>query len=191
MHTKFERLLSKSLTTLEVMSYYLVVHTGPGVGIMEADDHQVTTVFTIQPSFHYRHSTNQVSWSVTIVGERAVTPHLVVRRRCWRFMILGLSGADGGMTVGLWKLSSLDDRRPSWYRPLVIQSHHWSYNTRHVAGQPPQSQFVTHEAIEAARAFQATPLPPMLKCMFEYLSRRELSAFRLACFLKVVVVVGS
>ena len=29
MHTKFECLLSKSLTTLEVMSYYLVVHTGP------------------------------------------------------------------------------------------------------------------------------------------------------------------
>ena len=30
MHTKFERLLPKSLTTLEVMTYYLVVHTGPG-----------------------------------------------------------------------------------------------------------------------------------------------------------------
>ena len=30
MYTKFERLLSKSLTTLEVMTYYLVVHTGPG-----------------------------------------------------------------------------------------------------------------------------------------------------------------
>ena len=30
MHTKFERLLSKSLITLEVMSYYFVVHTGPG-----------------------------------------------------------------------------------------------------------------------------------------------------------------
>ena len=29
MHTKFERLLSKSLTTLEVMGYYLVVHSGP------------------------------------------------------------------------------------------------------------------------------------------------------------------
>ena len=28
-HTKLERLLSKSLTTLEVMAYYLVVHTGP------------------------------------------------------------------------------------------------------------------------------------------------------------------
>ena len=30
MHTKFERLLSKSVTTLEVMTYDLVVHTGPG-----------------------------------------------------------------------------------------------------------------------------------------------------------------
>ena len=29
MHTKCERLLSKSLTTLEVITYYLVVHTGP------------------------------------------------------------------------------------------------------------------------------------------------------------------
>ena len=29
MHTKLESLLSKSLTTLEVMTYYLVVHTGP------------------------------------------------------------------------------------------------------------------------------------------------------------------
>ena len=28
----------------------------PGAGIMEADDHQVTTVFTVQPSFHHRHS---------------------------------------------------------------------------------------------------------------------------------------
>ena len=31
MHAKFERLLSKSLTTLEVMAYYLVVHTGHGL----------------------------------------------------------------------------------------------------------------------------------------------------------------
>ena len=29
MHMKFECLLSKSLTTLEVMTHYLVVHTGP------------------------------------------------------------------------------------------------------------------------------------------------------------------
>ena len=31
MYTKFERLLSKSLTNLEVMTYYLVVHTGPDI----------------------------------------------------------------------------------------------------------------------------------------------------------------
>ena len=31
MHTKFERFLSKSLTTLEVIAYYLVVHTAPGL----------------------------------------------------------------------------------------------------------------------------------------------------------------
>ena len=37
MHTKFECLLSKSLTTLEVMSYYLVVHTGPDVLTMSTD----------------------------------------------------------------------------------------------------------------------------------------------------------
>ena len=32
MHAKLEHLLSKSLTTWEVMTYYLVVHTGPGPG---------------------------------------------------------------------------------------------------------------------------------------------------------------
>ena len=37
MHAKFERLLSKSLTTLEVMAYYLVVHTGPGLPGASAD----------------------------------------------------------------------------------------------------------------------------------------------------------
>ena len=38
-----------------------------------------------------------------------------------RFTILGLLSADGGMTVGLWRLSSLDGRRPPWYRPLGLQ----------------------------------------------------------------------
>ena len=33
----------------------------PGAGIMEADDRQVTTVFTVQPSFHRGHSRNRVS----------------------------------------------------------------------------------------------------------------------------------
>ena len=35
--------------------------SNPGPGIMEADDRQVTTVFTVQPSFHHRHSTNRVA----------------------------------------------------------------------------------------------------------------------------------
>ena len=35
--------------------------TESGAGIMEADDRQVTTVFTGQPSFHHRHSTNPIS----------------------------------------------------------------------------------------------------------------------------------
>ena len=35
--------------------------SAPGAGVTEADDRQVTTVFTVQPSFHHRHSTNQVS----------------------------------------------------------------------------------------------------------------------------------
>ena len=34
---------------------------GGGGGIVEADDRQVTTVFTVQPPFHHRHSTNPVS----------------------------------------------------------------------------------------------------------------------------------
>ena len=91
-----------------------------GAGITEADDRQVTTVFTVQASCHHRHSTNRVSWSVTIVGERTGEVWLHVRRRWQRFMILGLSSADGGMAVGLWRLSSLDGRRPPWYRPQEI-----------------------------------------------------------------------
>ena len=42
----------------------------PAASIMEAEDHQVTTVFTVQPSFHHRYSTNWISWSITIVGKR-------------------------------------------------------------------------------------------------------------------------
>ena len=36
MHTKFERLLWKSLTTLEVMAHDPVVHTGPGQALSTA-----------------------------------------------------------------------------------------------------------------------------------------------------------
>ena len=37
---------------------------------------------------------------------------------------LGLSSTDGGMRIGLWKLSSLDSRQPPWYQPQT--SLHWS-----------------------------------------------------------------
>ena len=40
MHTKFERLLSKSLTTMEVMTYYLVVHTGLSQPVFERTSHR-------------------------------------------------------------------------------------------------------------------------------------------------------
>ena len=39
----------------------LIVEGTSWAGIMEADDSKVTTVFTVQPSFHHRHSTNRVS----------------------------------------------------------------------------------------------------------------------------------
>ena len=38
-----------------------VQQSGPGAGIMEADDRQVTTVFTVQPSFLHGRWTNRVS----------------------------------------------------------------------------------------------------------------------------------
>ena len=39
-------------------TFYLSVCPSSGDAIMEADDRQETTVFTVQPSFHHRHSTN-------------------------------------------------------------------------------------------------------------------------------------
>ena len=58
----------------------------PGAGIMEADDRQVTTVFTVQPSFHHRHSTKPnimkryrrrrtTRWGVTARSPTMVTLH--------------------------------------------------------------------------------------------------------------------
>ena len=81
--------------------------TTVSTGIMEADHRQVTTVSTVRPSFHHRPSTNRVQYCImkrchswrtcsntsprrwvnvqshltSSLGERAVTPHLVVRRR--------------------------------------------------------------------------------------------------------------
>ena len=67
---------------------------------MEADDRQVTTVFIVQTSFHYRHSTEYHEALPSSVTDE-------VRRDCTfaddgnTFTIIGLSSADGGMTVGL------------------------------------------------------------------------------------------
>ena len=52
-----------------------------GAGLMEAGDRKVTTLFTVQPSFHHRHSTNAASWSFTIFAERRGELCLHVRRR--------------------------------------------------------------------------------------------------------------
>ena len=60
--------ITETLLTLNVMGDAHVAKVfgcqalhegGLGAGIMEADDCQVTTVFTVQPSFYHRHSTNR------------------------------------------------------------------------------------------------------------------------------------
>ena len=67
MHTKFERLLSKSLTTLEVVTYYLVVHTGPDPYLRRAycwdvkqtsQQQQIRGLFTVKGMavFYFSHS---------------------------------------------------------------------------------------------------------------------------------------
>ena len=60
MHTKLERLLSKSLTTLEVMTYYLVVHTGPGSQIFL----RVSCLWEWWQSTRARLKSNQWKWGV-------------------------------------------------------------------------------------------------------------------------------
>ena len=56
-HTKLEERLYILSSLLRVISQ----SAKPGAGIMEADYRQVTTIFTVQPSFHHLHSTNRVS----------------------------------------------------------------------------------------------------------------------------------
>ena len=62
-------LLSKMVFVL-LLSRVVLQPLRSGADIMEVDDRQVTTVFTVQPSFHHRHSTNRISRSVTIVVKR-------------------------------------------------------------------------------------------------------------------------
>ena len=59
------------------------VTMAPGAGIMKADDRPVTTVFTVQPSFHHRHSSiierfhrrRRTRWGVTARSPTMVTLH--------------------------------------------------------------------------------------------------------------------
>ena len=46
MRAKLERLLSKSLTTLEVMAYYFVVHTGPDLPLRYTLSEQICPLGT-------------------------------------------------------------------------------------------------------------------------------------------------
>ena len=57
---------------------------------------------SIMKRYHRRRTTR---WGVTARLATMVTLH------------------DGGMMVGLWKLSSFDGRRPPWYRPQILAQH--------------------------------------------------------------------
>ena len=72
---------------------------------MGADDRQVTTVFTDQPSFHHRHLTNWVPWSVTIIGERwgEVWLHLRDDGNAW---FVECRWWNDGWTVVTWRSSA-------------------------------------------------------------------------------------
>ena len=78
-HTRGLKTSNPVATLPDTCHHKVSARTGwPGASIMEADDHQVTTVYTVQPSFHHRHSTNRVSWSVTIC--RRTCSHASLRR---------------------------------------------------------------------------------------------------------------
>ena len=74
MHTKFERLLSKSLTTLEVMTYYLVVHTGPGGCPQEALGIGEDTAADC--GLHLTHRASSVAWPGTQKKRKNADPAL-------------------------------------------------------------------------------------------------------------------
>ena len=69
-----------------------------------------STIGTWQTEYHEAlpSSANDEVWGVTARSPTMVT------------LFDTLSSAVGGMTVGLWKLSSLDGRRPPWYRPQML-----------------------------------------------------------------------
>ena len=91
----------------------------PGAGIMEADHRQVTTVFTVQPSFHHRHSTNH-----RLVG-------LVVRRPPRERKIPGSNPVCAGI---FWGSSHTSDSKIG--TPVATLSGAWRYRVSAGTGRP-------------------------------------------------------
>ena len=87
MHTKFERLLSKSLTTLEVMTHYLVVHTGPDPFLRHCNGYpaMLPTVSVFLACYQCQSAASSLRWDLNF-------PALVygistqVKRRRWRWI---------------------------------------------------------------------------------------------------------
>ena len=84
---------------------------------MEVDDRQVTTVFTVQPSFHHRHSTNPVSWSVN--DRRRTTRWDVTARSPTMVALHGTRFVEcrwwnDGLTVVILTIVGLRDTGP-WF----------------------------------------------------------------------------
>ena len=130
MHTKFERLLSKSLTALEVMSYYLVVRTGPGwlVGCFTPQQHATETdlprqVYTL-PHFEVADPTFYLTQSHHLVG-------LVVRRPPRERKILGSNPACAGIFSGSSHTSDLNIGTPVATLPGA-----WRYRISAGTGRP-------------------------------------------------------
>ena len=131
MHTKFERLLWKSLTTLQVMTYYLVVHTGPG------NSHVVVVPSLWELDFESSRSEWRIS-SMTYVrdtpfwsgrGDRLVG--LVVRRSPRERKIPGSNPACDGIFSGSSHTSDLNIGTPVATLPGA-----WRYRVSAGSGRP-------------------------------------------------------
>ena len=81
-----------------------------GTGIMEADDRQVTTVFTVQPSFHHLLSTHD---------RRRTCSHTSPRRSPTIITLHDTGFVECRWWNDSWTVKlTLDGRRPPLYRPL-------------------------------------------------------------------------
>ena len=106
MHTKLERLLSKSLTTMEVMAYDLVVHTGPERfsclplslgGLVVSRPLQHLELTGIEPSLPAKNQTSDIG-----IGTSAVSLPSE-----WRFRVSAGTGWPGVGTLWLSETQSL------------------------------------------------------------------------------------